>query len=77
VRLRPNRRWYALCATSAADEGNTGTACLSKRHGPSTIVWLEELLSYEKFPPLQTPESYNLSQVIDEVKKANLKTPSE
>jgi hypothetical protein len=33
-------------------------------------LWLEHLLSYEKFPPLQTPESYNLSQVIDQVKRA-------
>jgi hypothetical protein len=34
-------------------------------------LWLGHLLTYEKFPPLQTPESYNLSQVIDMVKKAN------
>ena len=40
-------------------------------------LWLAELLSYEKFPPLQAPESYNLSQVIEEVKKANLKHPSD
>jgi arylsulfatase A-like enzyme len=34
-------------------------------------LWLEHLTSYEKFPPLQAPESYNLSQVLEEVKKAN------
>jgi arylsulfatase len=34
-------------------------------------LWLQHLLSYEKFPPLQAPESYNLSQVLQEVKKAN------
>src|SRR5690348_6728389 len=34
-------------------------------------LWLEHLLSYEKFPPLQAPESYNLSSIIDQVKKAN------
>jgi hypothetical protein len=34
-------------------------------------LWLEHLLSYEKFPPLQAPESYNLSQVVEAVKKAN------
>jgi arylsulfatase len=34
-------------------------------------LWLEHLTSYEKFPPLQAPESYNLSQVIEQVKKAN------
>jgi arylsulfatase len=34
-------------------------------------LWLGHLLSYEKYPPLQAPESYNLSGVIDAVKKAN------
>jgi arylsulfatase A-like enzyme len=34
-------------------------------------LWAQHLASYEKFPPLQAPESYNLSQVLDEVKKAN------
>src|SRR5215472_13317120 len=30
VKLRPNRRWCASCATSAAGDGNTGlTGCLS------------------------------------------------
>src|SRR5262245_17274778 len=33
-------------------------------------LWLEHLLSYEKFPPLQAPESYNLSQVMDQLKNA-------
>jgi arylsulfatase A-like enzyme len=34
-------------------------------------LWLAHLESYGKFPPLQAPESYNLSQVIAEVKKQN------
>ena len=34
-------------------------------------LWLGELESYQKFPPLQAPESYNLSQVLAEVKKGN------
>ena len=34
-------------------------------------LWLEHLLSYEKFPPLQAPESYNLSGILEQVKKAN------
>jgi arylsulfatase len=34
-------------------------------------LWEKHLLSYEKYPPLQAPESYNLSQVLQEVKKAN------
>ena len=33
-------------------------------------LWLEHLLSYEKYPPLQPPETYNLKQVLEEVKKA-------
>jgi arylsulfatase len=40
-------------------------------------LWLEHLSSYEKFPPLQAAESYNLSQVLSEVKKANGKSPGE
>jgi arylsulfatase len=40
-------------------------------------LWLEHLSSYEKFPPLQAAESYNLSQVLEQVKKANGKSPSE
>jgi hypothetical protein len=34
-------------------------------------LWLQHLLSYEKFPPLQPAETYNLKQVLEEVKKAN------
>jgi arylsulfatase A-like enzyme len=33
-------------------------------------LWAEHLLSYEKYPPLQAPESYNLSGILAEVKKA-------
>ena len=40
-------------------------------------LWLQHLSSYEKFPPLQAPESYNLSQVLEEVKKSNASTASE
>ena len=31
-------------------------------------LWMEQLETYQKFPPLQSPESYNLSQVMQEVK---------
>src|SRR5262249_56720937 len=34
-------------------------------------MWLEHLQTYKKFPPLQAPESYNLSQVMEQVKAAN------
>jgi hypothetical protein len=32
------------------------------------LLWLKELETYKAFPPLQDPESYNLSQVIEQVK---------
>jgi arylsulfatase len=34
-------------------------------------LWLEHLTSYEKFPPLQPAESYNLSQVLEQVKQSH------
>jgi len=40
-------------------------------------LWAQHLATYEKFPPLQAPESYNLSQVLEEVKKANASSASE
>jgi arylsulfatase len=33
------------------------------------LLWLKELESYVAFPPMQDPASYNLSQVLAEVKK--------
>jgi arylsulfatase A-like enzyme len=41
------------------------------------LLWLKELSSYEKFPPLQAPETYNLTQVLNEVKKAHMNNPSD
>jgi arylsulfatase len=32
-------------------------------------LWLKELESYRTFPPLQAPASYNLEQVLEQVKK--------
>jgi len=40
-------------------------------------LWLQHLSSYEKFPPLQAPESYNLSGILAEVKKGLDKHPSD
>ena len=40
-------------------------------------LWEGHLLSYEKFPPLQAPETYNLSQVLEAVKKARMSHPSD
>jgi hypothetical protein len=31
-------------------------------------LWEQELASYEKFPPLQAPETYNLSGILQEMK---------
>src|SRR5438046_9052120 len=33
------------------------------------VLWLKELESYVAFPPMQDPASYNLTQVMQEVKK--------
>jgi arylsulfatase A-like enzyme len=34
------------------------------------LLWLKELETYKEFPPLQSPESYNLDQVVAEMKSA-------
>ncbi|WP_051979149.1 arylsulfatase [Edaphobacter aggregans] len=34
------------------------------------LLWLKELQTYEKFPPMQSPASYNLSQIYDQIKAA-------
>ena len=31
-------------------------------------LWLKELETYSTFPPLQSPEFYNLTQVIQQIK---------
>ena len=35
------------------------------------VLWLKELETYKKFPPMQDPASYNLDQVMDALKKAS------
>jgi arylsulfatase len=32
-------------------------------------LWLKELDSYAEFPPMQDPASYNLSQIIQQIKE--------
>jgi arylsulfatase A-like enzyme len=39
-------------------------------------MWLRELETYIKFPPLQDPESYNLSSILAQVKKQAAQNPS-
>jgi arylsulfatase len=41
------------------------------------VLWLKELESYVAYPPMQDPASYNLTQVIDQVKKMGHRNPSE
>jgi arylsulfatase len=40
-------------------------------------LWLKELESYIPYPPLQAPETYNLGQVLEEVKKMGDKHPQD
>jgi arylsulfatase len=39
-------------------------------------LWLKELESYIEFPPMQKPSSYNLDQVIAEIKSAKAISPA-
>jgi hypothetical protein len=41
------------------------------------MLWLKELESYVAFPPMQDPASYNLTQVIDQIKRQGHRHPSE
>src|SRR6266480_3864605 len=41
------------------------------------VLWLKELESYVAFPPMQDPASYNLTQVMQEVKKQAHANPSQ
>jgi arylsulfatase len=40
----------------------TGTCCGQR-------LWLKYLESYTTCPPLQAPESYNLSQILEQLKQ--------
>ena len=41
------------------------------------VLWLKELESYVAYPPMQDPASYNLEQVMQQVKQMSNKHPSE
>jgi hypothetical protein len=41
------------------------------------MLWLKELESYVAFPPMQDPASYNLSQVMEQIKQQGHHNPSE
>ena len=40
-------------------------------------LWMKHLLTFEQFPPLQPPETYNLSGIMEQVKKANARAASD
>jgi arylsulfatase len=40
-------------------------------------LWLEELMTYKKFPPLQSAATYNLDMIIKEVQEAHMRHPAE
>ena len=39
-------------------------------------LWLKELETYHEFPPMQDPASYNLDQVVQQVKASNAASPA-
>jgi arylsulfatase len=34
------------------------------------LLWEKELMSYAEYPPLQAPETYNLTGILDAMRKA-------
>ncbi len=54
-----DRRTYGLCAIYDWNILPLGQ-----------LLWLKELETYKEFPPLQSPESYNLSQVMEQLKQS-------
>jgi arylsulfatase len=41
------------------------------------LLWLKELESYETYPPLQAPETYNLGQVVQQIKADHMNHPGD
>jgi arylsulfatase A-like enzyme len=41
------------------------------------MLWLKELESYVAFPPMQDPASYNLTQVLEQIKRQGHRHPSQ
>jgi arylsulfatase len=37
------------------------------------LLWTKELMSYKEFPPLQAPETYNLTGILAAVQKGSAK----
>src|SRR5262245_53009288 len=60
----------ALAAPSNADIYDSNILPIGQ------LLWLRELETYEKFPPMQDPASYNLSSVIQMIKEQGHHNPS-
>ena len=56
----------ARLAAQSPPSSTTGTCCRS-----ASSSGMKQLESYEKFPPLQAPETYNLSGILEQMKKAS------
>jgi arylsulfatase len=41
------------------------------------MLWEKELMSYKDYPPLQQAASYNLDQILDQIKEMGRKNPSQ
>jgi hypothetical protein len=41
------------------------------------LLWEKELMSYRDFPPLQLAASYNLEQVLEQIKQMGHRHPSQ
>jgi hypothetical protein len=37
-------------------------------------LWLKELQSYKEFPPMQDPASYNLDQVMQQIRETKTRS---
>jgi arylsulfatase len=40
------------------------------------MLWEKELMSYKDYPPLQLAASYNLDQILEQVKQMGHSNPS-
>ena len=76
--IRSSRPWATTrspCCPSAAHLPSPSTAYIYNWNmlPVGQQLWLQELESFREFPPLQAPASYNLAQVLEQVKAMNKK----
>ena len=51
------------------NRGGHGKDCQWNMLPIGELLWEKELYSYKEFPPLQAPETYNLTGILDAMKK--------